>query len=222
MAVGVASSAADPCKTTDEQTRCATACDAQKYTSCAQLGLALINSGDRSQLARGVALVEKACTGKDALGCGALGSLYMGGIGVRRDEKRAVLLLEDGCKRNDALSCESLGGYYGQGGGSDKIDLRAAAKRAAPYYERACKMQRPAACAFLGTMIHEGLLDGNRRRVPDLLDTACRGDVNVACKFLGDLYAKGELVGKNVNKANELYAKACKLGYDRGCTSLPR
>ena len=48
---------------------------------------------------------------------------------------------------------------------------------------------------------------------------ASKGDVNVACKFLGDLYAKGELVPRDIMRANALYDKACKLGYDRGCAA---
>jgi uncharacterized protein len=219
VALHAPAAAETSCKSAAEQARCATACDAKQYDTCARLGLALINSGDTKLLARAVALLEKACTGKAALGCGGLGSLYMGGIGVLRDPPRAVKLFESACTGGDALSCESLGGWIAQGEG-DRTKLGVAAMtRAAPYYERACTMGRPAACAFLGTFMLEGATwpGADPKRIPVLFDTACRGDVNVACKFLGDLYADGKHVRRDAKKANELYAKACKLGYDRGC-----
>jgi uncharacterized protein len=212
--------AAEPsCNTAAEQTRCEAACDAKQFDSCARLGLAVINTGNAKLLPRGIALLEKACTGKAALGCGGLGSLYMGGIGVPRDPVRAVKLFEGACTGGDALSCESLGGWIAQGEGDPNKLGPDAMKRAAPYYERACTMGRPAACAFLATFILEGVKwpGADPKRVPGLFDTACRGEINVACKFLGDLYADGKLVRRDAKKANELYAKACKLGYDRGC-----
>ncbi len=140
-----------------------------------------------------------------------------------RDEPRAIKLFEGACKAGDGISCESLGGYHAQGGGGDpkKLDLAAATLRAVPWYERACAMQRPAPCAFLATFILDGVKfpSSDRKRVPGLFETACKGDLEVACKFLGDLYAKGELVRRDVKRANALYDKACKLGYDRGCAA---
>jgi uncharacterized protein len=208
--------AAADCKTPEEQIECAAACDAKQYTACATLGLAIINSGDRATLARGVELVNKACANKDPLGCGALGSLYMGGIGVVRDPPRALKLFEDACDAGDGISCESLGGYYALGGGGESN-----LEHAAPWYERACAMQRPKPCAFLAAFIHDGVKFSNsdRKRIPGLLETACKGDVALACKYLGDLYAKGELVGRDVKQANALYDKACKLGDNDGCAA---
>lgn len=217
--------AAEVCTPTNAagQAKCATACDVKQYDACAKLGLALINTNDKASFPRGVALIEKACAGKSALGCGGLGSLYMGGVGVPRDPVRAVKLFEGACSGGDALSCESLGGFYGQGGGADpaKADFEAAMVRAAPWYERACKMNRPAPCAFLATFIQEGVKFPNAdpKRIPGLLDIACRGDVDVACKFLGDVYTEGKLVPRDTKKAAALYARSCKLGYDRGCAA---
>jgi TPR repeat protein len=215
------SATADSCKTVDEQKKCATACDAKQYDQCASLGLAYINTGDPAALPRGLALLEKACSGNSALGCGGLGSLYMGGVGVPRDVPRALKLFEGACKRGEGISCESLGGYYGQGGGGDPADLKGAMVRAAPYYDRACTLGRAVACTLLATFILEGVKfpGSDRKRIVGLFDSGCRGEMNIACKFLGDIYNKGELVRRDVKKANELYAKSCKLGYDRGCSA---
>jgi TPR repeat protein len=191
------------CKTPEEQIKCAAACDAKQYTACATLGLAIINSGDRATLARGVELVDTACANKDPLGCGALGSLYMGGIGVVRDRPRALKLFEGACAAGDGISCESLGGYYMMGGGGERNP-----EQAALWYERACAMQRPSPCLFLAVFIHDGVKfpSSDHKRIPALLETACKGDVAVACKLLGDLYAKGELVRRDVTRSNALYA----------------
>lgn len=212
---------ANECKTSEEQAACETACNAKRYDACAKLGLAIINTGDSSMLVKGVTLVDKACTGKSALGCGGLGSLYMGGIGVPRDTARAVKLFEGACAKGDGISCESLGGWYGQlGDPAAPMELSVAMPQAARWYERACKLKRPAACAFVAAMILDGTIaKGDRKRVPGLLDTACRGEVNVACKMLGDRYAKGDLVRRDVKRANALYAKSCKLGFDRACSA---
>jgi TPR repeat protein len=217
--------AADVCKglaTTDDQAKCLTKCDARKYGACAELGLYWVNTGSGTEIGRGIALLEKACDGKSALGCGAMGSLVLQGTHVQRDVPRALKLLETGCKGNDGLSCESLGGWYAMGEDDPStLDIPAATQRAVPYYERACALKRPAPCAFLATFILDGIKfpNANRKRVVGLLKTACSGDVNVACKLLGDAYAKGELVKRDKTKANELYAKSCTLGYDRGCSA---
>ncbi len=223
LLVLAAPAAAEVCKgntTDDAQARCLAKCDAKNYGACAELGLFWVNTGDGTKVGRGIALLEKACDGKSALGCGAMGSVVMQGEHVLRNIPRALKLLETGCKGNDGLSCESLGGWYAMGEDEPtKLDIPVATQRAVPWYERACALKRPAPCAFLATFILEGFKfpNSDRKRVPALLKTACSGDVNVACKLLGDVYAKGELVKRDVKKANELYARSCKLGYDRGC-----
>jgi TPR repeat protein len=205
----------------DAQASCLAKCEAKDHDTCGRLGLFWVVS-DASKAARGIGLLEKACRAKSAYGCGALGSVLMLGKHVTRDVKRAVTLLETGCKGNDGLSCESLGGWYAQGeGATANIDLDAAVVKAAPYYERACTLKRPAPCAFLAAFITGGnkFPNNDKKRVPGLYEAACTGGVNVACKFLGDVYNKGELVKRDIKKANTLYDKACKLGYDRGCTA---
>lgn len=217
--------AADVCdnlQTDDDQAKCLAQCEAKKPEACARVGLHWAVTGNAAQIGRGVALLERACKAKSAFGCGALGSVTLLGKQVKRDVPRALLLLETGCKGGDGLSCESLGGWYAQGGDApDKIDLAAATLKSAPYYERACTLKRPAPCAFLATFITNGakISNADKKRVPGLLDTACNGGVTIACKMLGDIYSKGELVKRDVEKANELYAKACKAGYDRGCSA---
>lgn len=220
-----APAAAEVCEkltTDDEQAKCLALCET-KPDACGQLGLHWVVTSSGVKAGRGIALLEKSCTKKSAFGCGALGSVLMQGLHVIRDVPRAITLLETGCKGNDGLSCESLGGFYAQGGDGvpGKVDFAVAAQKAAPYYERACTLKRPAPCAFLASFINDGIKipNADKKRVPGLLDTACTGGVNVACKFLGDVHAKGELVKRDVKKANELYEKSCKLGYDRGCAA---
>ncbi len=202
---------------------CRKACDAKGYGACATLGLALINHGDAAVLPKAIALLEKSCKGGAPLGCGGLGSVYMGGVGVKRDPERAVTLFESACKRGDALSCESLGGWYSMGAGNaprSKAEIDATVLRAAPWYERACKLGRPAACGFLAAFMLDGSIRGTPRRITTLLDRACRGDVEVACGMLARIYDEGKLVRRDLVKAKRLHERGCKLGYDRSCAAL--
>ena len=42
----------------------------------------------------------------------------------------------------------------------------------------------------------------------------------VSCSLLGHAYRRGEGVRRDLHKANELFLKACNMGYARGCNDV--
>jgi TPR repeat protein len=48
-------------------------------------------------------------------------------------------------------------------------------------------------------------------------EAGCEASSKYSCKVLGMMYAGGEGVPKDPARANELYAKACKLGEPKAC-----
>ena len=67
----------------------------------------------------------QACTGRLAVGCTNLGSLYDEGMGVAKDETRAAGLYQQGCTGGGAEGCYNLGYDYEIGAGVAKDTARA-------------------------------------------------------------------------------------------------
>src|SRR4051812_16855685 len=75
--------------------------------------------------APGAALEKASAAGRGAA-CRDLGTQYLGGLGVTRDEGRAATLFDRACAAGELQGCSDLGALYGQG-------------RAAALYEKACR-----------------------------------------------------------------------------------
>jgi TPR repeat protein len=80
-------------------------CTAGAAGACTSLGLDAMEKGDKRAA---VDLLDKACTGKDKLGCMGLAGLYLHGNGVRKDVPRAKLLLKQACDLGAKQACDKL------------------------------------------------------------------------------------------------------------------
>jgi TPR repeat protein len=73
--------------------------------ACTSLGLDAMTSGNKK---RGAELLEKACDGRDKLGCMGLAGMYLHGNGVKRDVARAKSLLQKSCDYGAKQACDKL------------------------------------------------------------------------------------------------------------------
>src|SRR5262249_35458207 len=73
--------------------------------ACTSLGLDMMQKGDKKAA---VELLDKACSGKDKLGCMGLGGLYLHGNGVKKDVPRAKVYLRQACDLGAKSACDKL------------------------------------------------------------------------------------------------------------------
>src|SRR5262245_48560589 len=69
-------------------------------------------------VARAVALYQKACDGGEPRGCFRLAYLYSKGIGVAHDAARSVALYQKACDGNELRACTNLGWHLARGDGA--------------------------------------------------------------------------------------------------------
>src|SRR5262245_23296530 len=75
---------------------------------------------------RAATLYAQACENGYADSCARLGTLYLHGQGVPRDDARAAALWDKGCSGGVPYSCAALGWAYAGGKGVVKDERRAA------------------------------------------------------------------------------------------------
>jgi hypothetical protein len=88
-------------------------------------------------------------------------------------------------------------------------------------YERECGRGSPRACTELAYLVAKSP-EADVARVAELLRGACDADVDDACYALGWRTADGKGVDANAAAARALFARACKLGDERGCARRGR
>jgi TPR repeat protein len=180
-------------------------------------------------------LFGRACNDGDAASCNYLGSMYLNGTGVSKDEPRAVELYTKACDAGIPEGCNNLGDLYSHvsiGGSYDAAN----ASRAKTLYVRACDAGNGAGCDSLGKMYRDGMFDINlggamiRMSGPDfpkdetkaatLFTKACEAANGAGCTDLGNMYVSGTVVSKDETRAVALYTKACDAGDGPGCSNL--
>ena len=124
----------------------------------------------------------KACNGRAAAGCTALGILYNRGRGVSRDAVQAAVYYERGCVLGDMAGCNNLGTVYQFG----SIGFRDSAK-AVGLYERACSNGHVDGCANLRLLVltSPGITPEEKKRARQLLEKACAAGIARACGQVG-------------------------------------
>jgi uncharacterized protein len=217
-------SSAEPlaCEYADGPQACKARCDQGSQASCASLGLMYLR-GDlvTSDPVAAERLLRKACDGKVAIGCGALGSLYV----MRRDLKTGRPLLERGCNLGDGLSCESLGGLETElEMAKPTPDVPALVRRQAPFYRRACELGMANGCAFLAAFIVDKAISGTAQEAFDLYFKACNRGNGTACRLTAQVLHRSEPDWKAIASkldvdriTADLLSRACKQGDAKAC-----
>lgn len=226
------------------------ACNSADGRACIGLG-ALIeveNPGlAQMMFERGRSHLRKACTDDPGVECGALGLVYVQGLGVEIDVLTGEQNYEAACRAGDVESCSVLAelvrvhdpaaadAYNGKacdGGylyacvqlGVDLLLGSAATPDAAAGVARlrqACEAGEPRACATLGTAYVSGVgVEADPHAAIDLYEQGCRAGDGYACGSLGLMYSLGSGVERDLDRAGKLFAKACEAGDALACGNL--
>ncbi len=190
-------------------------------------------------------LYRYACEEGYAPGCRSLGSLYLRGVGLDRDEARGRVLYEEACDGGDAVGCTQLAKFLqeknedparvsdllaqachrGDVSACDMYGRRMAQdpqqfEQSAHYLGRACDGGYAKSCRSLMELErrHQSL-DGERESA--LLERACRASDGEACALLGDALRRGDGAGKGDEAQMALrYTTACDGGHATSCMRL--
>ncbi|MDR1007333.1 MAG: hypothetical protein LBL65_02055 [Campylobacteraceae bacterium] len=81
-------------------------CDKKNDAKACSLVGSLYALKDKPDYEKAIEYTVKGCNGKDANGCLSVGSAYLMGAGVEKDETKAMQFYKKGCDLKDELSCE--------------------------------------------------------------------------------------------------------------------
>ena len=124
-----------------------------------------------------VSELENGCKENKFPYCDALGTKFLNGRGVARDERRAFSLFSKGCDGGDAGSCNDLATLYGAG-----VGVARDTSRAASLMMKSCYHRFVIACYNLGESYRIG--NGVTRdplMATTLLSKACNGGIGEGC-----------------------------------------
>lgn len=190
----------------------AKACDGGVMEACNNVGFFYENGlGVKQNAMKALELYTKACeNGIDGSGCAAAGYMYYSGdAGVAKNYTKARSLTRKGCELNDAESCLGLGFMYEKGNGVAKDEAKAL-----DLFEKACNLDEGRGCVNAGTILRKKLQYAKARQ---FLEKGCELNDEIACFGLAISYQYGDGVRQDVAQAQELYGKACDLGFQHGC-----
>ena len=127
----------------------AAGCSGKDAQSCSALATMFANGrgGVARDSAKAMTLWRDACNGSPSIAeaCGNLGSGYLRGSGVMRDDVRAGSFLSQSCEGGFAMGCTLLATMYESG---TAITARSVT-RAAEFYKRGCDGGDQKACAWI-------------------------------------------------------------------------
>lgn len=154
------------------------ACELKNPFGCSNLGHRLL----KTDPAKAVDVLDKACTGARGRACEELGLLlYEGNDSVAKDLAEARRVFATGCEAGHMNSCTNEGIMLMDGEGGP-VDL----DEAAEYLKEACDAKDEKACARLGLVLAESDPAGAK----PLLTAACKKKFGRACDALKKLGKK--------------------------------
>ena len=119
--------------------------DKKDMDACVELGVIYISIDQ--DYSNALKYLEKACDGKNMLGCGILGHLYQEGMGVKQDYKKAVKLFKRSCDGGELAGCGALGDMHAEGNGTKQNS-----NKALELYKKACDGNIERGCSSFKTL----------------------------------------------------------------------
>jgi TPR repeat protein len=197
----------------------AESCELGDARGCGYAGrMYLDGSGLEHDVARGVALLDRAC-GRDVLLACRVAVRWLADPEHAKAvtegmEVRSRLDQHLDCLTGVRDQCAEEGLAYSHGREGYPRDLT----RSAAAYDRGCMLGQKVACNNLGDAYEYG--DGVIRDLThagELYDRACRIGEPLGCANLGHLLENGEGTPRDVARARALYRDACAAGSEYGC-----
>lgn len=121
------------------------------------------------------------------------------------------------CEVNDAHYCDMLGKYYGDEfylqNKSDKKFQELSIK----YLTKACNLKNGDSCALLSEK-YKYIFHNHEKGIEYALK-GCDNNSGYACVIVATYYDKGYIKDEDGEKTEQIFNKACRLGYDYACKS---
>ena len=189
----------------------AKACDGGVMDACSNVGFFYENGlGVKQNAIKALELYIKSCDGGVGAGCTNAAEMhYSGDVGVAKDYTKARIFAHKGCELNHAVACLGLGFMYEKGNGVAKDEAKAL-----DLFEKACSLDEGRGCVSAGTILRKKLQYAKARQ---FLEKGCELNDEIACFGLAISYQYGDGARQDVAQAQELYGKACDLGFQHGC-----
>lgn len=160
-------------------------------------------------------LMAKACELKWPEGCAETGVAYYKAEGVTKDLEKARTFAIQACNLKSATGCRNAAVIYRDGIGIAKDELLTRT-----YAILACDLgdvDEAGACDDAGVLYARTKDGDNRAKARTYLDRACTLDP-LHCVNLGIMLTNGQLGGKELDKARDVYKRACDADSPEGCT----
>lgn len=161
---------------------------------------------DESDWSRAFAALSRACDLDVMEGCSALGSLYINGNGVAKDEARGVALIRKACTAGDNSGCGRLGSVLILGAGGTPVDI----KQGRSLLEMSCKNGFGRACFNLGFYHSDGkLLKSELPVALKYFEQGCAAQLGASCVQAGLILKDGTAGRTDPAQAMKLFEKGC-------------
>jgi uncharacterized protein len=172
---------------------------------------------DADEWVEALAALSSACDAYVPDACSTLGSLYLNGLGVEKDEARAVALFEQSCHEGSNSGCGRAGAVMLYGFASRAVNPEVGI----PMSEKSCAGGFGIACNNLGKVYFQGkLVPTNQPLALRYFERACILQERGGCSNAGDLYLDGKGVVADSRKAFSFYSKACNLREGSACVQM--
>lgn len=193
-------------------------CAADAPIACGALGGLLLRgeSGIPIDVDTAIPHLRRACDGGVKRSCTQLGMTYGTGTNVARDLDKALAFDTRGCALGSALSCFVMGRSMLL----SKPQSRDRIASALTYFEQACFIGYPEACALIGLMFETGRgVTADVTRARALYREACaQGDAGSCVKLI----EAGKPVPISIESERRLRKQACAQGVKAACTPTAR
>ena len=154
---------------------------------------------------------KMACENREFRSCAELGTIYVKGLGVKKDIKKALELYKKGCDGGDALSCNNAGMVY-------TLNLKDN-KKAFKYFNKAAQKYLALGLFNRGTSYFNGIgTQVNKEKAFEDFKMSCYEKNKNACTNLGIMFAYGNGIKRDLPRALQTFKLGCKYGDKKSCT----
>jgi len=162
-----------------------------------------------------IALLQKACGGKDGEGCSKLAGFYLCGVAVPRDLAKAASFAEQGCDYNYFQSCGNVAMMIAY------PDPPISPPTAFQYATKGCTGKDPDSCNTLGLMYLQGIgTPADPTKSAQIFEAMCKANNAGACANLAMQAYFGMGVPRDLARAAQLAESACNAGMPAACNTL--
>jgi len=196
---------------------CEERCSKGDAAACGVMGVAArSNQGVPGGAQAALKYFRQGCEGGDGRSCANLGYAYNHGTLMEPDQAKAAHYFEEACNKGFVLGCKDLGMMYRAGRGVTRD-----AARAIELFQMACQKGASVGCSSLALMMPDKLVPEELAATAlPMLVADCDPDRNPdpgVCTAAARLYEAGRGTPKDLGRAAQLFAAACKRGDESAC-----